>query len=215
MNSGFRRSSPGVLNATNVSVRFLVQFAYDLREDQVSGGPSWIDTARYEVMAKPEPGADQREAGRMIKARTQTLLADRFRLTFHRETKEMPVLALTPARNGPKGLKPSTDGQMDFVNNGHHLSAQHLSMAIFASQFLANQTRRSVMDKTGIEGNFDFTLDWTPDDAPATGADGSLATPEFPALFKALEEQLGLKLEPAKGPVEVMIIDHVERPAGN
>lgn len=214
VNSGFRRAAGGVLNATNVSVRFLIEYAYDLREDQVTGGPAWLDTERYEVLAKPADNAAN--GAKLIKLRTQSLLADRFHVTFHRETKELPVLVLTVAKNGPKGLRDSTAGSPDFVDNGHHLNCQRVSMTMFAKEFLARKTGRSVTDKTGIAGDFDFTLDWTPDDAqPPVSADGGGAPPQFPSFLTALQEQLGLKLEQAKGPVEVLVIDHAERPAEN
>ena len=216
MNSGFRRASPGVLNATNVSLRFLIEYAYNVRDDQISGGPAWMDSERYEVLAKPAEGGDPREDERFIRRRTESLLADRFHLTFHRDSKELPVYVLLVAKNGPKGLRQSSQSTMDFVNNGHHLNCQHVSMAVFARQFLANQIGRSVTDKTGIDGNFDFTLDWSPDDAPGGPSPaGGTPTLQFPPLFLALQEQLGLRLEQQKGPVEVLVIDRAERPAEN
>ena len=221
MNSGFRRAAGGVLNATNVSVRFLIEYAYDVRDDQISGGSAWLDSEHYEVLAKPgEPAegtghAAPGDSARLIRLRTQSLLEDRFHLALHRETKELPILVLTVGKSGPKGLHPSTTGTPDFVSNGHHLNCQRVSMAMLAKDFLAHQTGRSVIDKTGIAGDFDFTLDWSADDAPAPSADGATGTVQFPPFFLALEEQLGLKLEKAKGPVEVLAIDHVERPSAN
>ncbi|HUA59137.1 MAG TPA: TIGR03435 family protein [Verrucomicrobiae bacterium] len=216
MNSGFRRASPGVLNATNVSLRFLIEYAYDVRDDQISGGSAWMDSERYEVLAKPPGDGDPREDARLIRQRTQSLLVDRFHLAFHRETKELPVYVLLVAKNGPKGLREPSQAVTDSVNNGRHLNCQHVSMAVFARQFLANQIGRSVTDATGIEGNFDFTLDWSPDDAPAGASPaGGTAPQQFPPLVLALQEQLGLKLEQRKGPVEVLVIDRAERPAEN
>jgi len=214
VNSGFRRAAGGVLNATNVSVRFLIEYAYDVRDDQVSGGPAWLDSERYEVLAKP--GGDTGEGAKLIKLRTQSLLADRFRVMLHRETKELPVLVLTVAKNGPKGLRASTAGSPDFVDNGRHLNCQRVSMAMFAKEFLARKTGRSVTDKTGLAGDFDFTLDWTPDDAqPGSAADAASAAPQFPSFLTALQEQLGLRLEQSKGPVEILVIDRAEKPAEN
>jgi uncharacterized protein (TIGR03435 family) len=217
VNSGFRRAAGGVLNATNVSVRILIEYAYDVRDDQISGGPAWLDSERYEVLAKP--GGDADSAGKsasLIKLRTQSLLADRFHLVLRRETKELPVLALTVAKNGPKGPRESTGSTPDFVWNGHHLNCRRISMAMFAKEFLAHQTGRSVTDKTGIAGEFDFTLDWIPDDAAAgTSADAGATNMQFPPFFVALQEQLGLKLEQQKGPVEILVIEHAERPAEN
>jgi uncharacterized protein (TIGR03435 family) len=222
MNSGFRRTVGGVLNATNVSVRLLIEYAYDVRDDQISGGPSWLDSERYEVLAKPGDDADPAgkppsgESANLIRLRTQSLLADRFHVVLHRDTKELPVLALTVAKNGPKGLRESTAREMDFVSNGHHLNCQRVSMAMFAKGFLARQTGRSTTDKTGIAGDFDFTLDWASDDAPAsTSAEAGAAIVQFPPLLLALQEQLGLRLVQEKGPVEVLVIDHAERPAEN
>src|SRR5579863_8464560 len=106
VNSGFRRASPGSLNAINVPVRMLIEYAYGVRDDQISGGPSWLDTDRFEVVAKPPEGADTSEAAKRL--RTQSLLADRFHLVFHRQTRELPVYVLTVAKNGPKGLHEST-----------------------------------------------------------------------------------------------------------
>ena len=214
-NSGFRRASPGNLNATNVTVKMLIEFAYDVRDDQISGGPGWLDSDRYEVVAKP-PEASAAENSKLLKVRTQNLLADRFHVALRRETREMPVLALLVAKNGPKGLKPAAAGGEDLVTNGRHLDCKQISVAMFAKMFLAPQTRRSVIDKTGIEGRFDFTLDWSPDDAPpSTSGEAEPAERQFPPLLLALQEQLGLKLEQQKGPVEVLVIERAEKPSEN
>ena len=213
-NSGFRRASPGMLNATNITVRMLVEFAYDVRDDQISGGPAWLDSARYEIVAKPADDADPKEASRLLRARTQALLADRFHLVLHHETKELPVLVLTLAPKGPKGLHETKAAATDYVSNGHHLDCQRVSMAMFAKGFLAHQTGRSVTDATGLAGDFDFTLDWSPDDAAAS-PDAPAPAQQFPPFFMALQEQLGMKLEQRKGPVEVLTIDRAEKPAEN
>lgn len=214
INSGFRRASPRTLNATNVTVRFLIGYAYDVRDDQISGGPAWIDSERYEVVAKAPEGAAASTA--LTRLRTQSLLADRFHVVLHRDTREMPTFALTVAKNGPKGLHDPSSGRPDFVSNGHHLSCQRVSMAMFAKEFLARETGRSVLDKTGIAGEFDFTLDWSPDEAPpGAAADAGDPFAKSPSLLDALEEQLGLKLEKQKGPVEVLVVDRAEKPAEN
>jgi uncharacterized protein (TIGR03435 family) len=210
-NSGFRRAAGGTLNATNVTVRFLIGWAYDLRDDQITGGPGWLDVDRYEVLAKPPAGTD---GPKLIRERTQSLLADRFQVVVHRDTKEMPVYALTVGKNGPKGMRASTASQTDWVSNGHHLDCQKVSMATFAKGFLAPQTGRTVIDKTGIQGEFDLKLDWTPDDAPPP-ADSTAGPAQYPSLFSALQEQLGLKLEPQRGPVEVLVIDRAAKPSEN
>jgi uncharacterized protein (TIGR03435 family) len=219
VNSGFRRSTGGVLNATNVTVRFLIEWAYDVRDDQVSGGPAWLDSDRYEIVAKPaesESAGAQSNDPELRRRRTQRLLADRFHVVLHRGSKELPILILTLGKNGPKGLHDSTAARPDFFNNGHHFEGHKVSMALFAKGFLAPQTGRSVVDHTGVAGDFDFTLDWGPDDAPPTAAtDATPAAVQFPPLLLAIQEQLGLKLEQSKGPVEVLVVDHAERPAEN
>jgi uncharacterized protein (TIGR03435 family) len=206
VNSGFRRASPGALNATNVTVRFLIQFAYGLREDQVNGGPGWLDTEHYEVVANPPEHEGGAGGTQMVRLRTQSLLADRFHVVVHQQTKELPVYVLTVGKNGPKGMKESSAAGTDFVTNGHHLSAQKLSLAGFAKDFLSPEVRRTVIDKTGVAGEVDFRLDWAPDNAPPG---------DFPPLFTAIQEQLGLKLEQGKGPVEVLVIDRAEKPSEN
>jgi uncharacterized protein (TIGR03435 family) len=193
----------------------LIEYAYDVRDDQISGGPAWLDSEKYEVLGKPPDSPEAGSGGQVVRLRTQSLLADRFHLVLRRETKEMPVLVLTVAKNGPKGLKASTAASPDYVTNGHHLDCQRVSMETF-SKFLARQTSRSVTDKTGIAGDFDFTLDWTPDDGPAgTPADAGAAAQQFPPFFLALQEQLGLRLEQQKGPVEVLVVERAEKPTEN
>ncbi len=132
-------------------------------------------------------------------------MADRFHLVLRRQTKDATVLALIVEKNGPKGLKEPTATRADFVSNGHHLAATGMSMASFAKDFLAGALSRNVVDKTGINGSFDFALDWSPDDAPASQ----------PPLLVAIQEQLGLKLEQQKGTEEYLVVDRVEKPTEN
>ena len=212
MNSGFRRAAPGALNATNVTVKMLIEYAWGVREDQVSGGPGWVDTDHYEIVAKPPDDATANDPA-VTRLRTQALLADRFHLVLRPEKKEATVLALIVAKNGPKGLKEST-ARADFVTNGHHFSGKGMSMSSFAADFLAGTLTRPVVDRTGISGAFDFTLDWSPDDASAAGnANG--VTPSMPPLLVAIQEQLGLKLEQQKGTEEYMVVEKIEKPTAN
>jgi uncharacterized protein (TIGR03435 family) len=213
LNSGFRRAAPGALNATNVTVKMLIEFAWGVREDQISGGPGWIETDHYEVVAKPSDDASVNDAA-VTRLRTQSLLADRFHLVLRRQTKDATVLALIVEKNGPKGLKASTAARPDFVSNGHHLTATGLSMASFARDFLASTLTRTVVDKTGINGAFDFALDWSPDDAPPDG-NGKAGIASQPPLLVAIQEQLGLKLEQQKGTEEYLVVDRIEKPTGN
>jgi uncharacterized protein (TIGR03435 family) len=210
-NSGFRQAGPGELNATNVTLKMLIAYAYDVRDYQISGGPGWLDSERYDVLAKPEQSV---EAGgrEVLRSRVQALLADRFQLTLHRATKELPMFALVVGKGGSK-LNATKSSRTELVSNGHHLDCQKVSMESFAKVFLQGELRRSVKDMTGITGEFDFTLDWARDEAqpgaePASRVDGA-------SLFTALQEQLGLRLEGSKGPVEILVIDRAERASGN
>jgi uncharacterized protein (TIGR03435 family) len=157
---------------------------------------------------------------RAIRLRTQALLADRFKLTLHKDTKQLPVFRLLVEKDGPKNLQPPKGNSPDLFTNGHHVMCQATSMAFFAKNFLAGQLGGPVIDETGIQGDFDFSMDWTPDDnsprRPADTSDPPTAVdPGGPSLFSALREQLGLKLAAGKGPVEVLIIDHAEKGSGN
>jgi len=224
-NSGFRRASPGSLNATNVTLKMLISYAYDVRDYQISGGAGWIDAERYDILAKPEPGegthpATEMERNAMLRRRVQTLLADRFQLVLRRSTKELPTFTLFLAKNGPKGLTAGTGEKSELVDNGHHLTCREITMASFCKIFLQSYLRRWVVDKTGITGAFDFSLDWVPEEGQRRLPEGepaaaAPASPDGPSFFTALQEQLGLKLEPGKGPVEVLMIESAEKPSEN
>ncbi len=136
----------------------------------------------------------------------QALLAERFKLTLHRETKELPMYVLVVAKNGPKFK--TTESETGISSNSSrthwHVTAKG-TMRRFA-EFLSEEAGRPVVDQTGLSGSYELTLDWTPDDAPA--ANDSAAGP---SLFTALQEQLGLKLDATKGPVEILVIDRANR----
>ncbi len=223
-NSGFRRAGEGELNATNITLKRLIAYAYDVQDYQISGGPNWLDSERYDILAKPESSAESRPetaAARtaLLRLRVQALLAERFQLVLHRTTKELPMFALVVGKNGPK-LSETKQSQSELLTNGHHLTCQKVSMATFAKVFLQGQMGRSVQDRTGLTGEFDFTLDWVPDEgqrrAPGEEAGGTSSPGgDGPSFFTALQEQLGLKLEPEKGPVEILVVDGAERASEN
>ncbi|MGO4881766.1 MAG: M56 family metallopeptidase [Bryobacteraceae bacterium] len=234
----------GRMIAMNAPLRLLIQFAYavhdsphsqPLRAAQVMGGPAWIDSEGYNIEAKPEANTDQKHAWFML----QTLLADRFRLTLHRETRDLPVYDLTARNSGIKlpaskeancvsfqpGMTPrSIPGSVDcgyapllLSPTGLRLNGRKLHMADLVRE-LALTLGRPVMDKTGFTGEFDLNLNYT-DDALAKspddpGGNRPPAEPNRSIVFAAMQ-QLGLKLEPAKGPVEVLVVDHAERPTAN
>ena len=136
----------------------------------------------------------------------QTLFADRFKLAIHREMKDYPVYALVVGKDGPK-LKAAADGKYDTRNSGGHLELHHISVAGFAT-YLVNAADRPVVDMTGLDGYFDITLDWRPDTPQAGPNSGNDSRP---SIYTAVQEQLGLKLEPRKAPVEFIVIDHIEK----
>lgn len=213
-----RRQPGGRVTVTNAPLRMLITFAYDLREHQLSGGPGWLNSDRYDIVAKADnPNPTEAE----MKLMFQTLLADRFQMKAHRETKELPVYAVTVGKNGPKLSKADPAGQGPQMSMGRgQLKAKKASIEQLA-KLLGNQLGRTVLDKTGLAGDFDFELTWTPDvTGPLGPKEGGVdgpppADPAGPSIFTAIQEQLGLKLESQKGPVEILVIDSVERASEN
>jgi bla regulator protein BlaR1 len=226
----------GTLNATNVTVKLLIQQAYDVRDFQISGGPGWLSTERYVISAKMDDSSsaapedprkmtdEQRKAyqeGMRLKLRA--LLEDRFQLKVHRETKEMPIYALIVAKNGAKVQEAKDDGTPGGgISMGlGQITGKKVELA-FLAQVLSNQVGRTVLDKTELKGNFDFKLQYTPDQAqqPPGPGDGGPdrprpVDPDGPSIFTAVQEQLGLKLDAQKGPVEIVVIDGVEKASEN
>jgi uncharacterized protein (TIGR03435 family) len=188
----------------------MVTTAYGVRYDQVSGGANWVISDHYDLTAKSEGEGTltKEQAHQML----QTLLANRFQLRVHRETREVASYALVVAKNGHK-LKESTadaPGKSFVRGNGVslHMEATRGTMEGLASQ-LSHTAGRPVVDRTGLTGYYAFTFDWT----PANGAPESDS--DTPSMFTAIQEQLGLKLEPTKAPREILVIDHAEKPSEN
>jgi bla regulator protein BlaR1 len=238
-NALFGSHSPGTFNADNEPLSGLIAGAYNVKPFQIVGAPGWTESSRYDITAKPtvEPVKKTitRESIRKeqaeMKVMLQSLLEDRFQLRLHRDTKEFPYYALTIAKGGLKlhegacttydpnnppprpapGQKPPDFcGNLSAGGSGpkQTLNGFRITMTDFVS-VLSNYTGRVVIDKTGFAGVFDAHFAFTLDNAPAQ--DDTSA----PSLFTAIEEQLGLKLESTKGPVEVLVIDYVERPSEN
>ncbi len=234
------RDTPGGrYTANGISVKLLIQNAYNVHDFQISGGPNWINSAKYDIVAKADESSDENQAKftenqrnafrERQRLRLQSLLEDRFQLTFHSSTKELPIYALVVAKDGPK-IQKAKDGQDknkgSMMMRPGQLTARGLSMFYLAAN-LSNQVGRVAIDKTGLSGLYDFTLQWTPDRSqmgsfgggPGPGPEGSRMPPppdpDGPSIFTAVQEQLGLKLEPQKGPVEILVIDHVEKPSEN
>jgi uncharacterized protein (TIGR03435 family) len=205
----------------NATLKSILHFAFGLPENQIVDAPAWVDSANFDIVAKAGPDADTQlnalsgEQNQLAKQRmVQALLADRFALKTHPETRELPVynLVVANAKAGPK-LTPTEAHGTTIDNNKRsiHIVGGDDSVEVLA-EYLAKTLGRTVIDRTGITGRFDLTLKWTPEDAAANPNPAPDAPPD---IFTAIQEQLGLKLEPAKGPVPVLVIDHIELPSEN
>jgi uncharacterized protein (TIGR03435 family) len=207
----------GLFDATNASLSMLIKFAYDLHSRQIVGGPSWLETERYDITGKPNPA---KPSGSQMKTMVQKLLADRFQLTFHRDKREIPVYAIAIAKSGPKLTKSDGDpnGNPTFGAGPRIINLKNGTIAEFASilQGAGSIVDRPVVDQTGLgSARYDFTLKWTPDDPqPGDEARADIANAP-PDLFTAFQQQLGLKLESTKAPADVLVIDRVEKPSAN
>jgi uncharacterized protein (TIGR03435 family) len=189
-------------SATNITLLALMQWAYNMPEKQILEGPPWLASNRFDFQAKADTEQDRDLKRRMV----QALLADRFHLTLHQETRTLSAYDLIVAKGGSKLQLTKSSGK-SIGTSRTHLNGEGLPMTLIAEE-LSRITGRVVVDKTNLTGRYDFKLVWTPDDVPAT--DNSAAS-----LFTAVQEQLGLKLEPAKEAAPVLVIDHVEPPTPN
>jgi uncharacterized protein (TIGR03435 family) len=198
---------------TNIPLRVLIRQAYGLRQgSELIGGPAWLDTDRFDIVGKMA----QPDSPKWLMVRT--LLADRFKLVTHEESRELPIYALVVARSdgrlGPK-LHPSTcvagrrldDNGCGFRPGPGAFVGSGVALPTLIAASLSSEVQRMVVDRTGLTGTFDIDLHWLPDN-PVAAAPGDEAV----SIFTALQEQLGLKLESTTGPVDVLVIDHVEQP---
>jgi uncharacterized protein (TIGR03435 family) len=212
--------SNGRFATVNVDLKTIIQWAYDLPQSRIVGGPSWLGSARWDIEAKADNALDTQksydpEAARLEKRRmVKALLADRFHLAVHQETRELPIYDLVVAKSGAKFLATKADGSKFDRWNGHmEIQGGDNTVAVLAEE-LAETLGRVVVDNTGITGRYKIALTWTPDDrvAPPSGASADDAGP---SIFTALQEQLGLKLESDKGPVQVLVIHNAEMASEN
>jgi len=190
-------SDTGRIAGRNVTLRGCVHSAYDFPEAQIFGGPRWVDEERYDIDAKAPGPAGDHEMMTML----QSLLAERFKLVIHLETRPLPGYALVAGKKGltAKRSEPGTRSVTSWSRRS--IDAAGCSMEHLAAK-LAGVLHAPVADLTGIEGDFDFKLEWTPDELQT-------------AVFPALEEELGLKLEGRKVPTEVLVIDSAEKASAN
>jgi len=223
MRVGMSMLPGGRISMAGVTVRLLIQQAYGVLDFQIVGGPDWMRSERYDITAKPEGAASQDQ----VKVMIQALLKDRFKLAFHSETKELPTYALVVAKGGPK-LKAAEvsaggegGGRGGQIRMGRgHFEANGVGVSALVNQ-LANTLGRSVIDKTELTGEYDFKLDWMPEESQQgmmKGPAGDGAAPsDNPgvSIFTALQDQLGLRLESTKGPVEILAIERAEKASEN
>ncbi len=207
------------LRTVNVTLNDLIAFAYGVQSKQVIGVPPWAGTDKFEIEGKPEgEGTPSQE---QWKGMLQKLMADRFKLSFHREKKELPVYALSVAKTGHKLTKSGGDpnGLPGLFFRGlANLHVTNATMADFTNLMQSAVLDRPVVDQTGIEGRFDFDLNWTPDDSQFQSLVVRIPPPGEnapPPLYTAIQEQIGLKLDATKAPAEVLVIDRVEKASEN
>ncbi len=206
----------------NLSVRDLIQFAYGIPNSQILGGPAWFDSTMFDIDAKSDLVVDAQihslpseDAAHQKKQMVQALLADRFQLKTHDETRDLPIYVLVVAKGGPNFQPSKINGTtIDTRPTRLHIAGSDDTVAILAHQ-LAQALGRVVINKTGLTGRYDLNLRWTSDDQPAPLLNGAPDPDAPPDIFTAIQEQLGLKLESSKGPVPVLVIDHVEIPSAN
>jgi len=218
---GSSKAEPGRYVGINVTVRRVMGLAF-LPVQEFVGGPDWINTDHFDIEGKAEGTPDREQMREMLRS----LLADRFTLVVHRETRQMPAYALVVARAGSLGpelrrVEPCntrpTPGQGPRARCGGFaigmgtMRGDGITMTQLAGELASATEGRHVVDRTGLEGSFDLTLTWNtdslrPDATPAGNA---------PSIFVAIQEQLGLRLEPITAPIEVIVIDRVERPTAN
>jgi uncharacterized protein (TIGR03435 family) len=212
--------------AINVQLKTLMQYqAFGIPGPRIMGGPKWMDSTRFDIEAKMDSATVDRlkalppEQGKQqMQSMFQQLLTDRFQLKTHWETRELPVYALVVAnpKNGPT-LEKTKDPNHSGTSAGNgQLQANGATLADIAqvmTQEASGELGRVVIDKTGIEGKYDIRLKWTPEMSSAP--ESSAPPPTGPSIFTAVQEQLGLKLESTKGPVQVLVIDSAATPSAN
>lgn len=215
------RGGGNAFTTQNLTLSDLIKFAYAIHERQVSGGPSWMGTDRYDVLAKPDtagiPNAEQ------VRSMVQKLLAERFGLKFHREQKELAAYVITVDKGGVKMTKaePNRSPLPGYSGRGPgNLGVRNTTIAEFANFMQSRVLDRPVVDQTGLTDRYDFTLEFKPDGAqPGAAGPNAPALPpgleDRPDLFTALRQQAGLKVESGKANVEVLVIDQVTKPTEN
>jgi uncharacterized protein (TIGR03435 family) len=211
-------SKTSEFRAVNVTLRALLEVAYALPETQMFGGPGWTATDKFAIEAKSDQKFDQQlavmspsKAKQAKRDMLRNLLAERFKLAAHTETRERPIFALIVAKGGSKLIQSKSSKTALSGGRGRiSIKGGDDSLAVLAFE-LSWRLGRPVMDHTGLEGRYELNLNWAADDGEPIASDSSSG----PSLFTAIQEQLGLKLEPTKAPVPILIIDHADKPSQN
>jgi uncharacterized protein (TIGR03435 family) len=243
LNRLFQSPGPGRFSTLNMPARDLIEYAYNIKPFQLSGGPGWTESQGYNIEAKAEDSLapeleilprDQRVG--QFRLMLRSLLSDRFKLILSHDTKELPMFALVVAKggpkltptafvppdpNGPKPTAPQPNGPRLQMRPGMIIGvAQSMSGLVDLLSREPDLGGRMVLDQTGIKGNYDFTVQFTQEapfpNAPLpAGNSPAVADSSSLSIFTAIQEQLGLKLESTKGPVETYVIEHIEQPSEN
>ncbi|MGP8259718.1 MAG: TIGR03435 family protein [Acidobacteriaceae bacterium] len=196
----------------NQSVNSLMVFAYAIHQQQIVDGPAWLDTRKYDIVGQAD--VEGVPNLRQIQEMLQKLLESRFNLRLHREKRDLAIYTITVAKGGPRLAKSPDSANGLPTQSGSGSGGQQVrkftnnTMSDFALGMQAFMDR-PVVDKSGLAGRYDFVLKWTPDESNTTDPNAA------PGIFTAVQEQLGLKLEPAKGPTDVLVVDHIEEPSEN
>jgi uncharacterized protein (TIGR03435 family) len=213
----YSASNDGNFRSINVTLKAIIQYAFDMPQSRIVDAPDWTSSQPFDIDAKSDQATERlhnlpSDQAKPIKlAMIQSLLADRFALKTHREQRELPVYNLVIAKGGSKLVPAKSDGLT--INHGRgYLNAKGITLSGIAQE-LARDAGRVILDKTAIPGRFDVDIRWQPDDEPPVLLNGEEVS--LPSLFTVLQEQLGLHLEAAKGPVEVLVIDDVHQPTAN
>ena len=209
------------LTTVNTTAADLIKFVYDLQDKQLVNAPGWAESEKFDLDAKPDTPGSPNDA--QVKTMVRKLLADRFQLKFHQETKEMSAYVLTIGKSGPKLTKSEGDPNglpgLFFRQLGY-LTVRNANMGNFVHLMQSSVLDRPVVDQTGLQGRWDFNLKWTPDESQFAGMGIKVPPPSDaadapPPLFTAIQEQIGLKLESGKAPVPVLVVDSLEKPSPN
>jgi uncharacterized protein (TIGR03435 family) len=207
---GKTETSPGSLRMRDVTVNTCIKWAYGLQDNQIVG-PAWLQSEHFDIVAK----ADEPANNEQMKLMLQTLLADRFKLSFHRQNKELKAFVLTVAKGGAK-LSPAAapDGKPFRQNTANGTIAKSITIQEFAD-FISGPLQMPVVDQTGLPGRYDFAIDFTPYLPDSTHNMDGTKPDTTSILMAALEGELGLKMESRKTQVEVMVVDHIEKSSEN